>query len=221
PPELPPLEEKFSVLIEYLDTVVAAIRDEQPSFGIHCEIVRHIKFAWTPSLLAPFLDELSVLVELHDSIVAFGTAVAVGDEYVAIGRDQDIGWLAEHVWRISGDPRFTERHQDLAILIEFHDRVALAVVHGAPVADPDIVVFVDQKPMRVVEHSAAKALHQLAAGIELHDRVESRLRAIGRRLAAVEGPVALAIAVHVEADHGAEFAPIGKLSPAIREVVDV
>src|SRR5437588_11368507 len=94
PPELPPLEEKFSVLIEYLDTVVAAIRDEQTSFGIHCEIVRHIKFTWTPSLLAPFLDELSVLVELHDSIVAFGTAVAIGDEYVAIGRDQDIRWLA-------------------------------------------------------------------------------------------------------------------------------
>ena len=48
--------------------------------------------------LAPGLDELPGLVELHDSSVADGCAaarVSVGDEDVAVWRDGDFGWRIE------------------------------------------------------------------------------------------------------------------------------
>jgi hypothetical protein len=147
--------------------------------------------------------------------------MAVGDEDVAIGRDQDVGRLAEGVRPAAGYPRLAERHQELAVLVELHDGVALAVVHGAAVADPDVVVLVDMEPVRIVDHAAAEALDHLAGGVELHDRVEVRLRAIGRRLAAVEGPHALAVAIDVDADHRAELAPIRQLGPAVVELVEV
>src|SRR5205807_8523999 len=52
PTELPPLREKFSLLVENLNAAVGAIGNEQPSLRIHGEPVRHVVFAWAYFLLS-------------------------------------------------------------------------------------------------------------------------------------------------------------------------
>jgi len=135
--------------------------------------------------------------------------------------DQDIRGRVEGVLGGAGDAGLAQGHQKLAVLIELHDGVALAVVHVAPVGHPNVVIGVDKHAVGVVDHSAAEALHHLAGRIEFHDRVELRLRAIGRSFAAIEHPDALAVAVDGDAYGGAPFAAIGQLGPAVFELVGI
>src|SRR5262249_3584995 len=90
PAELPPFGEKFSILVEDLDAVVRAVSHKQPPARIHGESMGHVEFTLSLARFAPGLDEFSVLRELHDARVRL-LSVSVGDEDVAIGRDQDIG----------------------------------------------------------------------------------------------------------------------------------
>ena len=82
-----PLGQEVAVLIEDLNPVVVAIADEQPALRVHRERVRLIEFVGARAVLAPCLDELAVLRELEQVIVA--GAVAFGHEDVAVGRDED------------------------------------------------------------------------------------------------------------------------------------
>ena len=85
--ELEPLGDELPVLIEDLNAVVLTIADEHASARIDGERVRDIELARAHAFLAPRLEELSVLVELHDARVADRQAaagVAVGDEDVAV-----------------------------------------------------------------------------------------------------------------------------------------
>ena len=88
--ELEPLGDELAVLVEDLNAVVLAIADEQPAARIERQRVRDVEFAGAHPFLAPRLDELAGLVELHDSGVADRRAaagVSVGDEDVAVRRD--------------------------------------------------------------------------------------------------------------------------------------
>src|SRR5262249_26495165 len=87
PAELLPFREESALLIEFLDAIVAAIGDEQPSLRVHREAVWRVELSGARSLLAPCFDERSVLVELDDAGVGVAS-VAVGHEDIAVGFDQ-------------------------------------------------------------------------------------------------------------------------------------
>jgi len=187
---------------------------------IHRQAVRHIELARPLALLAPLLDVLAVLVELDDAVVGVA-AVAIGDEDVAVGRHQDVGRCVERILCGPGDAGLAERHEKLAVLIELHDGVTLAVVLRGSVGHPDVVVPVDMQAVRKIDHAPAEALYQLAFFVELHDRIELRVRTRPCIFATVERPDALAVAIDIKADDRAPFAPIRKLGPAICEFVRI
>src|SRR5687767_8855433 len=56
-----------AVLVEDLDSMVAAVRDEQTTAGVECHCVRCAELAAARAKSAPLLDELAVLRELHDA----------------------------------------------------------------------------------------------------------------------------------------------------------
>src|SRR5262245_37762772 len=172
PAELPPFGEKFSILVEDLDAVVGAVGDEQPPARIHGESMRHVEFALSLARFAPGLDEFTVLGELHDARVRL-LAMSVGDEDVAIGRDQDIGRSIEGVGPIARDAGLAQRHQHLSVGTKLDDRVALAVAASA-VGHPDVAIPVREQAVWPIDHAAAEARHPLAGGVELVDRRESR-----------------------------------------------
>src|SRR5215472_10757904 len=131
-------------------------------------------FEFTLSLarFAPGLDEFSVLRELHDARVRL-LSVSVGDEDVAIGRDQDVGRPIEGLGPFARDPRLAQRHQHLSIGAELDDRVALAVAASA-VGHPDVAIPVREQAVRPIDHAGTEARHQLARGVELLDRRDIR-----------------------------------------------
>src|SRR5262249_27449925 len=121
PTELEPLRDELAVLIENLDAIVLAITDEQPSSRIEDERVRNIEFARAHAFPAPRLDELSVLVELHDSGIAGcrpSSAVSIRDENVAVGSNRDIGRSIELVEAGSRNTGLAEFHQEFSFRAE-------------------------------------------------------------------------------------------------------
>src|SRR5882672_10219426 len=94
PAELTPLGEELAVLIEDLDARIRTVGDEEPSLRIHRQPMRRVELARSRALLAPGLDELAVLGEFDDARVGVA-AMAVGDEDVAVRRDQHIRWRVE------------------------------------------------------------------------------------------------------------------------------
>ena len=173
--------------------------------------MRRVELARRLAVLAPGLDELAVLGELHDAVVGVA-AVAVGDIDVAVGRDRDVARPIERVLAVAGHAGLAERHQDLAVRAELDDDSALAVL-AALVGHPDVALAVDAEAMREVEHAAAEALHEFAGRIELHDRRDSRLSAVVRA-AAVEDPDALAVAIDLDADRRAPSCGRPEASPS-------
>ena len=91
-----------------------------------------------------------------------------------------------------------EGHQHLACRAEFDDMVApvvtcgnVAVAHG--VGHPDVAVCVHVDSMRPDEHAAAEGIDQVSVRIELRDRRQVRVEALGSELlgpgiAADDGP---------------------------------
>src|SRR6266849_531198 len=94
PTELLPLGEELAVLVEDLDAAVGAVGDEQTPGGIEREPVRHVEFARSLAFLAPRFDELAVSGELHDAGIGL-VAVSVGDEDIAVRRDDHVGGRVE------------------------------------------------------------------------------------------------------------------------------
>src|SRR5262249_51940863 len=84
--ELAPLVEQVAVLIENLDAVVLAVADKQAPARVDRDRVRLAQLAAAGSLPAPLLDESPVAAELHHPVV-LAVAMAVGDEDVAVWRD--------------------------------------------------------------------------------------------------------------------------------------
>src|SRR5262249_47569395 len=159
------------------------------------------------AMLAPRRDEFPVLGEFHDAVVA-GSAMAVGDIDVAIGRDDDTARPVQEAGTVAGHSGLTQGHQHLALRAEFDNHVALAVLR-ALVGYPHIALVVDIKAMRLVEHVGAERPDELAGGIELLDRWNHRIGAVVR-CATVEHPNALAVAViNLHLDGLAKFPALG------------
>src|SRR5258707_13192281 len=133
--ELRPLVDEVAVLIENLDAVVAAVAKKQPAARVHRKRVRAVDLAGRAALLAPGLDEFAGLVELDDAGVGVA-AVTVGDENVAIGRDQRCGGGIEFVRTAARDATLAERQQQLTVRAELEALVALAFL-TEPVVHPD------------------------------------------------------------------------------------
>src|SRR4051812_40703106 len=130
--------------------------------------------------LAPRLDELAVLRELHHAGVRIA-AVAVADEDVAVRRNEDGRRHVEGVGAIAGDASLAERHQELPLGAELEHLMPLAVplrilaVRPLAIAHPDVPVAVDMDPMRANEHAGAEAPDDVARLVELQNRRHVRL----------------------------------------------
>src|SRR5262249_36451584 len=168
PTELLPLGDESPVGVENLDTAVNTVSDIEASGRIKRDAMRCVELALCRPVSSPRLDEFAVLGELHNPVVG-GTAVAVRDVDVAIGRDHDVGGTIEHILAVAGHAGFADGHQNLSLGTEFDQYGALAVL-GAPVCRVDVAFVVHAQAVREVEHARSKARHELASRIELHDR---------------------------------------------------
>src|SRR5262249_28970941 len=88
------------------------------------------------------------------------------------------------------------------------------------VGDPDVAVAIDVEAMRIVDSAAAEFDLHVAAGIELHDRVERRATAV-QRGTAVERPQALAVRIDLDADGRAPFAALRQLRPVLLQLIGI
>src|SRR5262249_6502598 len=161
-----------------------------PALRIHRKPVRGLELTRRGAFLAPGLDELARLVELDDPGIGIA-AVAIGNEDVAVRRRDDVGRGVELVWAVAGHARLAERHQHLSVLVELDGRISLLVLAATPVGDPNVVVLVDIKAVREVEHLRAERLHDIAVRVIFGERCDVRtLAAVAAT--AVEYPHALA-----------------------------
>src|SRR5262249_379269 len=156
---LAPFSEEFSFLIENLNSAVGAICYEEPSCRIHGKAVRRVEFTGAASLLAPGLDEFSVLGQFNDACIRV-TAMTVCDENRAVRRDQNGGWPIEWIRTITCNARLAQSHQKSSIRAEFHHGIALAVLDPA-VRHPYVVVAIDEESMGIIEHAGTEARNQL------------------------------------------------------------
>src|SRR2546425_4760381 len=139
---------EFSVRIENLDAVVAAVGDVNIVLRVDSDAVRSAELAGLIARFAPGPEPVAVLVDLGDARID----VAVADVSVAGGIPRDVGDLAKH--SIDGRKRrldvlerlgafiggfllAAEDHDDATIGIELDDHVR------AFVGDPDVVVLID------------------------------------------------------------------------------
>src|SRR5690242_19849303 len=168
----------MAVLIEDLDAIVLAVADKEAPLRIKGQRVRTVEFAATCSFLAPRLEELTVRIEFHDARIGrWFLSVAVGDKDVAIGGNRHFGWLIESVQPGSRDAGFSASHQNLAVLIEFENLLALAIFEPV-VGNPQIAVPIRSNFVRADEQSFAKTLQELPRGIEFENWVKWRPGAV-------------------------------------------
>ena len=185
----------------------------------------------------PFLPHvlmnLPSLRELHDARVGVA-AMSVGDEDIAVGRDEDGGRRIELV-------RAARRRRPAlpSVISSLPSGLNLKTwwpLHSAAeaVGDPDIAVAVDVHAVRENEHAGAEALHQLAGRVELQNRIEVRAVAIeyfafahlrGRneplRTASFGYPDAAAVTVDIDARRRTPDAAIGHLAEAFDGTIRV
>ena len=82
--------------------------------------------------------------------------MSVGDENIAIRRDDDIRRPIESVRAVAGDSCLAERHQDSSIRTELEDLVAFAVFSVA-IGHPHVSFFVHADAVGKHEHAGAEA----------------------------------------------------------------
>ena len=132
-------------------------------------------------------------------------------------------------------PRRAEREQHLALRAELDDGVALALRVGEllqlgrgrrPRVDhPHVALLVDVHAVRPQDDAGAKALHDLAARIELDDGIDGRAGA-GIGAATIAGPDVLAVGIDVDRADRSPLAAVGQRAEVadglvgIRQVVD-
>ena len=66
----------------------------------------------------PLQQVVAVLVELDDAVVAAGV-MPVRNEDIAVWRHQHVGGFVEHIVAVTGNAFLTERHQQLAVRLNF------------------------------------------------------------------------------------------------------
>ncbi len=161
--------------------------------------------------------------------------MALGDEDVAVGCDDDAGRLGQGLRRIPGHTGRADREQHLALRAELDHRVALrlfsrmllalALVRTSCIDHPDVAFPIDIDLVRKDEHVGAEALQHVAGRIELEHRrhggpgagVVRERRASRRNLrigaAARRHPDRFAIVVDGDRVERAPRSSVGKLAP--------
>src|SRR5262249_25849709 len=121
--ELMPGRDEIAVLVENLDTTVAAIGNvDATQRTAKGDIVRVIEIAGRRSFVTPGLDEAAILGEFHDAAVARGiAAMAIGNKNIAIVRNRHAGRPVESIRALSADAHLAKHHQHLAVLIELEN----------------------------------------------------------------------------------------------------
>src|SRR5215510_15996806 len=142
----------------------------------------------------------------------------VRNEDVSIRRSDDVAGPIEGVGSVAGNPCLTERHQHLSFRAEFEYLVTLAIFAGR-VGRPDVAVAVDMETVRLIEHSLAKHLQDLARRIELNDRCDVRALA-GASPAPLKRPD-IAIAVDFDPDGRTPLPTFRELGPALFNTIRI
>src|SRR5207249_8621716 len=113
-----------------------------------------------------------------DLIVRRFLAVSVSHENIAVGSNRDFGWLVKSIQTGSRHSGFAKSQNDFAALVEFEDLLAPAVFDSV-VGHPEIAVVVYGNLVWTHKQSFAKALQELAGGIEFKNGMERRVGGIG------------------------------------------
>src|SRR5262245_43666618 len=143
----------------------------------------------------------------------------IGDENVAVRRGHYVARTIEGVGPVTGNSRLAERHQHLSVRVELEHLVALAILPGR-VGRPDVAVAVDMETVRLIEHSLAKHLQDLARRIELNDRRDVRALLTGASLAPLKRPD-IAIAVDFDPDGGTPLPTFREFGPALFNTIRI
>src|SRR5438128_3664481 len=109
------------------------------------------------------LDELPVLVELHDARIAETWRMAFGDEDVAIRRKSHSRRPVEDIGVLAGLARLAQSQQDFSVRRHFEDLVALAFSRVA-VNRPDIAFGIGLHCVWEDEQTGAEILQRLPVG---------------------------------------------------------
>jgi hypothetical protein len=120
---LAPLFDERAFLVENLDAIVRAIGDKETAAGIHRKGMGRIQFSRLCAALSPRLDEPAVLREFHDPGVGVA-AMAIGDEDVAIWRDDHVRRLVEGTGSAAWNTGRSERQEYFAFRSELANEVA-------------------------------------------------------------------------------------------------
>src|SRR5438552_13166816 len=137
PSELFPGAEKLSILIEDRDPAVAAVGDKESPLTVEGKHVRALEFSVARDQIAEGLDELSVLVVLHNARIADTWRVAFGDEGVTVRRKSDSRRPVERIRPRAALARLAQSHQNSSVRRHFKDLIAFAFFRVA-VNRPDI-----------------------------------------------------------------------------------
>src|SRR5690349_6007990 len=142
--------------------------------------------------------------------------MAVRHKDVAIGGNGDFRWLIERVEPRAGNTGLSERQKNLAILIEFENLLAFAVL-DAVVGNPEVAVAVHTNLVGTDEESPAKAFDELSGRFEFQDRIERGAGAVcaarTERATTIDGPD-VSIGTQGDAGSRAPFSAVRELAPA-------
>jgi hypothetical protein len=128
--------------------------------GILHDRMRNPELAGPAALAAKCLDELAVLTELQHPVIP----VTVGDEEVAVLRDQHIGGLVEGVRAIARDAILAQRHHELAVGLKFLHLMRARVRYP----DEAVAIHTERVPF-FRDGRLAPLSEKVAAAIELPD----------------------------------------------------
>src|SRR6267142_6008331 len=167
------------------------------------------------------LDELPVLVELHNARIAEGRSMAFGDEDVAIPRKGDSRRPVENIGTLAALARLAPSYQDLSVRRQFEDLIALACFR-VTVDCPDIAFPVGFHCVWEEEHTVAEILQHLSVGRQFPYRRFVRTRT-ALVLAAVHHPdIVLAVYEYIvrRGPGSLHVRPAGDLFVRIGDLVD-
>src|SRR5262249_32946178 len=108
PAKLEPLLDVVALLVENLDTVIAAIGEKEPPARIHREGRGNAHPARPGPLFPPGLDNFAVFAKLDEARFGF-PPMPTGNKDVPIRSNKHRRWRVEFAGATAGDPGFAER----------------------------------------------------------------------------------------------------------------
>src|SRR5215475_261927 len=137
--------------------------------------MRRIELAGRRAFLSPSLYELAVLIKLHNTRVGVA-AMSISDEDIAVWCGDHIGRLIEGIRAVAGNPGFSKREEDLALVAELDHDVPLprgfwiiCAARRNAVGHPNVPFLVYVNAVRKNEHAGAEAFDQVPVFVKLED----------------------------------------------------